>query len=63
MKKLTEKMNSNRDELAKIQAKIPAKDSNSGLSKDKEVFKQLFDSLLNQKKGRLCPRACGLSMA
>ena len=51
MEKLTEKINSIRDELAKVQAKIPAKDSNSAVSKDKETFKKLFDTLLNQKKG------------
>ena len=51
MEQLTEKITAVRDELAKVQAKIPAKDSNSAVSKDKETFKQLFDSLLNQKKG------------
>lgn len=51
MEQLTEKITSIRDELAKVQAKIPAKDSNSAVAKDKETFKQLFDSLLNQKKG------------
>lgn len=50
MEDFTEKINSIREEILKVQAKLPAKDSNSALSKDKETFKQLFDTLLNQKK-------------
>ena len=51
MEELTEKINSIREELLKVQSKIPAKDSNSALSQDKETYKQLFDTLLNQKRG------------
>ncbi|KAJ3369055.1 hypothetical protein HDU91_000094 [Kappamyces sp. JEL0680] len=50
METLTTQINGLRDQLNAIQAKIPAKDSNSALSVAKNEAKALFDSLLNQKK-------------
>ena len=45
------------EQLKEIQAKIPAKDSNSALSKAKTEARAAFDTLLNQKKALSSKRA------